>query len=115
MNEISALATIETAVSDECETQTEIISSDKLRSIDQNLTGIPYYAEIFTNKNVMISPFVTKSKTWEDIMTLQRRVLRLAAFGKQTIIQVPSIKPYTESNNSFPGVHFSRKWFYDNG
>ena len=106
MDENSGMATIEQFALDGGKIQTEVISSDRLRPIDRNPTGIPYYAEIFNTKNGVMSHPVTKSKTWEDIMPLQRRVLKLAAFGKQTIIQVPAIEPKTESDNSFPGVHF---------
>jgi hypothetical protein len=106
VDENSGMATIEQLAPDDGKTQTEVISSDRLRPIDRKTTGIPYYAEIFNTKNGVMSHPVTKSKTWEDIMPLQRRVLKLAAFGKQTIIQVPAIEPKTESDNSFPGVHF---------
>ena len=92
------------AVSDEA--QIEIISIDTLRPIDQKITGIPYYAEIFTTKNGVMSQPVSKSKSWQDIMSLQRRVLSLAAFGKHTIIQVPAMKHITEPDQSFPGVCF---------
>ena len=98
------LKLLESVVSDG--DQTEIISIDRLRPIDQKNTGIPYYAEIFTTKNGVMSQPVSKSKSWQDIMSLQRRVLRLAAFGKHTIIQVPAIKPITEPDQSFPGVCF---------
>ena len=104
LDENSGLATIESVVSDEA--QIEIISSDTLRPIDPKITGIPYYAEIFTTKNGVMSQPVSKSKSWQDIMSLQRRVLRLAAFGKHTIIQVPAMKPITGPDQSFPGVCF---------
>ena len=77
-----------------------------MRTIDQKITDIPYYAEIFTTKNGVMGQPVSKSKSWQDIMSLQRRVLRLAAFGKHTIIQVPAMKPITEPDQSFPGVCF---------
>ena len=106
VDENSGLATIEPVASDDSKIGSEEISSDKLRPIDRKPTGIPYYGEIFKTKNGVMNHPVSKSTSWQDIMTLQRRVLRLAAFGKQTIIQVPAIEPKTESDNSFPGVHF---------
>ena len=47
-----------------------------------------------------------KSRTWADLMPLHRRVLRLAASGNHSIIQVPDFKSEKEPDKAFPHVYF---------
>ena len=68
---------------------------------------VPFWAELFTTtSNGVMNGHAAKSQTWQDIMPLHRRVLRLAASGNHTVIKVPPVKSEHEPDKAFPHLYF---------
>ena len=105
---LATVLVIEEENGNEKSIQTKIISIELLRPIERNPTSTPFWAEMFIPKTldgVMNGP-AAKSRTWADLMSLHRRVLRLAVSGNHSIVQVPDFKSEKEPDKAFPHVYF---------
>ena len=108
------LATVELAFPVENEAKTKKISSHILRPIEPSPKSIPFWAEIYIINDSESKESKMKFLDWQNILTLQQRVLKMGINCDHKVIQVPSSYFVVEQhpgdeNKEFPDLQFQEE------